>query len=117
MTRAVPLLLGEILEAMKGIPEEVRTRHSAVPWREVAGARDILIHEYFPSTSVSPGKWYGAICPPLACRFVTSCEPKASRSAGHSNPRPPQKRSPLDGLTTARCKGTYSSPCRRYTTF
>lgn len=83
MTRALPLLLGEILEAIgliaaytnglsfsdfessiekqdavvrrlaiigdavKGIPEDVRLRHPDVPWREIAGARDILIHEYF----------------------------------------------------------------------
>jgi uncharacterized protein with HEPN domain len=34
-------------EAVKGIPEEVRAKHSTVPWRDIAGARDILIHEYF----------------------------------------------------------------------
>lgn len=34
-------------EAVKGIPDHIRARHSAVPWRDIAGARDILIHEYF----------------------------------------------------------------------
>jgi uncharacterized protein with HEPN domain len=34
-------------EAVKGIPDNVRARHPAVPWREIAGARDVLIHEYF----------------------------------------------------------------------
>ncbi len=34
-------------EAVKGVPDPVRATHSAVPWREIAGARDILIHEYF----------------------------------------------------------------------
>lgn len=34
-------------EAVKGVPDDVRTKHSAVPWRDIAGARDILIHEYF----------------------------------------------------------------------
>ena len=34
-------------EAVKGVPDPVRAKHAAVPWREIAGARDILIHEYF----------------------------------------------------------------------
>ncbi|HEY4321369.1 MAG TPA: DUF86 domain-containing protein [Gemmatimonadales bacterium] len=83
MTRALPLLLGEILdaarlaqqytadvsfdefadstekqdavvrrivvigEAVKGLPEAFRTRHPEVSWQSIAGARDILVHEYF----------------------------------------------------------------------
>jgi len=34
-------------EAVKGVPDHVRVKHSAVSWRDIAGARDILIHEYF----------------------------------------------------------------------
>ena len=34
-------------QAVKGIPDAVRTRYPAIPWRDIAGARDILIHEYF----------------------------------------------------------------------
>jgi len=34
-------------EAVKGVPDDVRVKHSTVPWRDIAGARDILIHEYF----------------------------------------------------------------------
>ncbi len=34
-------------EAVKGVPDHIRARHTTVPWRDIAGARDILIHEYF----------------------------------------------------------------------
>ena len=34
-------------EAAKGVSEEFRRRHSDVPWREMAGMRDRLIHLYF----------------------------------------------------------------------
>jgi uncharacterized protein with HEPN domain len=34
-------------EAAKNIPAEVKVRHPDIPWKQVAGMRDILIHEYF----------------------------------------------------------------------
>ncbi len=33
-------------EATKQIPQPVRTGHSEIPWREMAGMRDKLIHDY-----------------------------------------------------------------------
>lgn len=34
-------------EAAKQITDEVRQKHTAVPWKEMAGMRDKLIHSYF----------------------------------------------------------------------
>ncbi len=34
-------------EAVKQLPGEFRDRWPDVPWKQVAGLRDVLIHEYF----------------------------------------------------------------------
>src|SRR3989442_1460925 len=34
-------------EAVKNLSQSFRDAHPDVPWREVAGMRDILIHQYF----------------------------------------------------------------------
>ena len=34
-------------EAAKNIPETIKHKHSIVPWKEMAGMRDKLIHFYF----------------------------------------------------------------------
>ena len=44
---AVVRRLEIIGEAAKHVPQEVRARYPDVPWRTMAGLRDVLIHEYF----------------------------------------------------------------------
>jgi len=34
-------------EAVKNIPEDFREQYPDAPWKQIAGMRDILIHEYF----------------------------------------------------------------------
>jgi uncharacterized protein with HEPN domain len=35
------------LGTVKQLPDEIREKHSCVPWKEMAGMRDKLIHFYF----------------------------------------------------------------------
>jgi uncharacterized protein with HEPN domain len=60
-------------EAVKGIPESVRTKYAEIPWRNMAGLRDVLIHQYFgvnlhrtwlvvtEDIPVLKPKWFGCI--------------------------------------------------------
>ncbi len=34
-------------EAVKNVPEDFRTKYPDIPWRQIAGMRDVLIHAYF----------------------------------------------------------------------
>jgi uncharacterized protein with HEPN domain len=44
---AVMRKLEIIGEATKQVPDEIRKAHAAIPWKEMAGMRDRLIHFYF----------------------------------------------------------------------
>ena len=37
-------------EAVKHISDDIRDEYDEVPWRKIAGMRDIIIHEYFGVT-------------------------------------------------------------------
>ena len=34
-------------ETIKNIPNEFKEKYKQIPWREIIGMRDILIHQYF----------------------------------------------------------------------
>jgi uncharacterized protein with HEPN domain len=44
---AVIRALEVVGEATKKIPQEVKDRYAEIPWREITGMRDKLIHDYF----------------------------------------------------------------------
>lgn len=46
-TYAVIRALEIIGEAVKKIPSSIRNKYKNIPWKEMAGMRDKLIHEYF----------------------------------------------------------------------
>lgn len=44
---AVVRNLEVIGEAVKGLSEDVRANNPDIPWTQIAGMRDVLIHHYF----------------------------------------------------------------------
>ncbi len=44
---AVVRALEIIGESVKNIPESIKEKYSEIPWKDMAGMRDKLIHEYF----------------------------------------------------------------------
>lgn len=38
-------------EAVKQIPDEIRRQEPEIPWRLIAGMRDVLVHAYFTADS------------------------------------------------------------------
>ncbi|MDP0995627.1 HepT-like ribonuclease domain-containing protein, partial [Klebsiella pneumoniae] len=34
-------------EAVKNLPEDLKREHPEIPWRDIAGLRDIVVHQYF----------------------------------------------------------------------
>lgn len=44
---AVVRALEIVGEAVKHIPDSVREKNHEIPWKDMAGMRDVLIHDYF----------------------------------------------------------------------
>ncbi len=44
---AVLRRLAIIGEAVKNLPADLKEKHKQIPWKQIAGARDIFVHEYF----------------------------------------------------------------------
>jgi uncharacterized protein with HEPN domain len=44
---AVLRRLAIIGEAVKHLSKEFKKKHKQIPWKQIAGARDIFVHEYF----------------------------------------------------------------------
>jgi uncharacterized protein with HEPN domain len=47
MRDAVLMRFSIIGEAVKNLSNEIKSKSSETPWREIAGLRDVVIHRYF----------------------------------------------------------------------
>jgi len=47
ITRAFSRSLEIIGEAVKKLPDDLRVKYPQIDWKDIAGMRDILIHDYF----------------------------------------------------------------------
>lgn len=56
-------------EAVKKVPEDVKNRHSEIPWKNMSGMRDKLIHEYFGVDEEIVWKVVSEELPPLKSLF------------------------------------------------
>lgn len=58
-------------EACKHISPELRTRFTSIPWREMAGMRDVVIHQYFGVSIALIWKMATSDLPGIQPEFVT----------------------------------------------
>ena len=47
LTRSFIRSLEIIGEAVKNLPQDYREQNPGIPWKKIAGLRDVLIHQYF----------------------------------------------------------------------
>ena len=67
---AVAKALENIGEAVKQIPAAVRHKHPDVPWKDIAGMRDVLMHDYFGVDAAIVWKTVHEDLPPLKRRIA-----------------------------------------------
>ena len=75
-------------EAAKKVPLSVRKRHPKVPWKQMAGMRDKLIHEYFGVNYEVLWKTAQEDIPPVQQLIAMVLEEESSKT--RRNPRPPK---------------------------
>jgi uncharacterized protein with HEPN domain len=74
---AVVRCLEIISEASRRIPDELKARHSSIPWREIAGAGNIYRHDYENVAANMIWETVRQALPPLRAVIVAEIEQAA----------------------------------------
>jgi uncharacterized protein with HEPN domain len=69
-------------EAAKKVPPSVRKRHAKVPWKQMTGMRDKLIHEYFGVNFQVLWKTVQEDIPPMQPLIAKVLQEESSRTSG-----------------------------------
>ncbi|MCC2640512.1 MAG: hypothetical protein K0S45_925 [Nitrospira sp.] len=69
-------------EAAKRVPPSVRKRHAKVPWKQMAGMRDKLIHEYFGVNFQVLWKTAQEAIPPVQPLIAKVLQEESNRTSG-----------------------------------
>ena len=67
---AVAKALENIGETVKQVPAAVRHKYPDVPWKDMAGMRDVLVHDYFVVDAAIVWKTVQEDLPPLKRRIA-----------------------------------------------
>ncbi|MFH1387450.1 MAG: DUF86 domain-containing protein [bacterium] len=58
-------------EAVKNLDDDFRNNYPQIPWKQIAGMRDVLIHEYFGVNSLRVWEAIQKDLPPLKQNILT----------------------------------------------
>jgi len=76
---AVSRCFGIIGEAVTRLPEAVQASHPEIPWAEMRGLRNIVVHEYFGVTTRRSGRRHARTCRPSSSRCGSCSQRSSSR--------------------------------------
>jgi uncharacterized protein with HEPN domain len=71
---AVTRCLEIVSEASRRLPEEIKIRHAAIPWREIAGAGNVYRHDYEDVAAKMIWDTVQLALPPLHAAIVQEIE-------------------------------------------
>jgi uncharacterized protein with HEPN domain len=81
---AAERLLEIVGEAARSVPAELRDEYPSIPWSQITGMRNVLIHAYHRIEPEEVWKTLGNDLPPLIPLLENVLRAEEDRRAGHS---------------------------------